>query len=216
MDTSLRVNQEMETSTLRTMNPEQGLNMSLVALRSRMLVILSLRYIAQIILRMADALDQVHAFDHDSELQPVAESSNVLLVAETELESLDQPVALPDRTRCDSLTSECSVDSGCTEAGEDLLLDEETGLELVSLEEVRDHCTPWDAWTVVYDRVYDVTEYLARHPGGEEVMMEYVGYDATIAFRGVGHSQAAFRALEKYLVGILPISERLNYEKYED
>ena len=159
--------------------------MSLVALRSRMLVILSLRYIAQIILRMADALDQVHAFDHDSELQPAAENqgSNVLLVAETELESPDQPVALPERTRCDSLTSECSVDSGCTEAGEDLLLDEETGLELVSLEEVRDHCTPWDAWTVVYDRVYDVTEYLTRHPGGEEVLMEYVGYDATIAFR---------------------------------
>ena len=198
------------------MSPEQGLNISLVALRSRMLVILSLRYIAQIILRMADALDRVHALDHENKLPPAeSKSSNVLLVPGTELETLHQPV-LSDRTRCNSLTSECSVDSGCTEAVEDLPLDEETGLELVSLEEVRDHCTPWDAWTVVYDRVYDVTEYLARHPGGEEVMMEYVGYDATIAFRGVGHSRAAFRALEKYLVGILPVSERLNYEKYED
>ena len=206
----------METSPLRTLSPEQGLNISLVALRSRMLVILSLRYIAQIILRMADALDQVHVLDHKNKLPPAeSKGSNVLLVPGTELETLHQPV-LSDRTRCNSLTSECSVDSGCTEAVEDLPLDEETGLELVSLEEVRDHCTPWDAWTVVYDRVYDVTEYLARHPGGEEVMMEYVGYDATIAFRGVGHSRAAFRALEKYLVGILPVSERLNYEKYED
>ena len=41
----------------------------------------------------------------------------------------------------------------------------------------------------LYDRVYDVTAFLARHPGGREVMEEYLGWDATLAFRGVGHSR---------------------------
>ena len=59
--------------------------------------------------------------------------------------------------------------------------------------------------------MYDVTEYLRRHPGGEEVMLEYVGYDATMAFRGVGHSQAAIRTMDKFLVGILPKHERLGF-----
>ena len=41
-------------------------------------------------------------------------------------------------------------------------------------------------------------------------MMEYLGYDATMAFRGVGHSKGALRTLEKFLIGILPTQERLN------
>ena len=44
-------------------------------------------------------------------------------------------------------------------------------------------------------QVYDVTEYLerGRHLGGEDVMMEYPGYDANMAFRGVGHSRGSPR-----------------------
>ena len=110
------------------------------------------------------------------------------------------------RNRCDSFNS---VDSGTGEELE-LEIDLETGLEIFSLEDVGAHCFPWDAWTVVYDKVYDVTEYMKKHPGGEEVMLEYVGYDATVAFRGVGHSRAAFKVLDKYIVGILPKHERMN------
>ena len=89
--------------------------------------------------------------------------------------------------------------------------DLETGLEVISLKEVSMHCTMEDVWMVIYDKVYEVTEYLMKHPGGEDVMMEYLGYDATMAFRGVGHSQQAWAVLQKYLVGILPRTERLGY-----
>ncbi|KAG7171614.1 Cytochrome b5-like 2 [Homarus americanus] len=58
-------------------------------------------------------------------------------------------------------------------------------------------------------QVFDVTRFLLEHPGGEEVMMEHAGRDATIAFRGVGHSVPALQALDDYLVGILPGSERI-------
>ena len=59
------------------------------------------------------------------------------------------------------------------------------------------HDSREDGWTVIYDKVYDVTEFLSLHPGGEDVILEYLGYDATLAFRGVGHSKAADRMLKR-------------------
>ena len=104
-----------------------------------------------------------------------------------------------------------SVDSGLSDM-DFVDIDEATGLTIISLAEVADHSSFDDAWTVIYDKVYDVTDYLDLHPGGQEVLLEYVGYDSTVAFRGVAHSKAAFRSLDKYCVGILPESERLNYD----
>ena len=113
-----------------------------------------------------------------------------------------------------------SIDSGLGEEltedeveadGEDVRTDPETGLRLISLDEVRDHCTMEDGWMVLYDRVYQVSNLLRLHPGGEEVMAEYLGYDATIAFQGVGHSKAASRMLQSNLIGILPQEDRLNF-----
>ena len=89
--------------------------------------------------------------------------------------------------------------------------DLETGLRLISLDEVRDHCSLEDGWMVLFDRVYNVSHLVRLHPGGEEVMADYLGYDATIAFQGVGHSKAASRMLQPNLIGILPQQERLNY-----
>merc|ERR1712062_295071 len=95
--------------------------------------------------------------------------------------------------------------------GEDESTDPGTGLRLISLDEVRDHCTLEDGWMVLHDRVYQVSQLLRLHPGGEEVMAESLGYDATIAFQGVGHSKAASRMLQPNLIGILPQDERLNF-----
>lgn len=65
-------------------------------------------------------------------------------------------------------------------------------------------------------QVFDVTNFLLEHPGGEEVILENAGRDATLAFRGVGHSALALRALDDYLVGILCHTERIyaNEESY--
>merc|ERR1712183_224673 len=113
-----------------------------------------------------------------------------------------------DLSKCrnDSVTS---TDSGIGDWEEEV--DPETGLKVVSLEEVNLHCTREDGWMVIYDKVYEVTQFMNEHPGGEEVMMEYLGYDATMAFRGVGHSNDAFIILEKFCIGILPRNERLGF-----
>ena len=50
---------------------------------------------------------------------------------------------------------------------------------------------------------------MLQHPGGEDVLLEYAGRDATVAFRGVGHSEAAIKEMDDYVVGILPTEERI-------
>ena len=44
-------------------------------------------------------------------------------------------------------------------------------------------------------------------------MMEHAGRDATLAYRGVGHSNDADDDLEQYLKGILPSRERMYLQK---
>ncbi|XP_066255058.1 uncharacterized protein [Euwallacea similis] len=80
---------------------------------------------------------------------------------------------------------------------------------VIDLQEVSWHDTYRDCWIVVYDRVYDITRFLEEHPGGDEILMEYAGRDASIAFRGTGHSGQAVQLLEKYFIGELPMKERI-------
>nr|CAD7451830.1 unnamed protein product [Timema tahoe] len=81
--------------------------------------------------------------------------------------------------------------------------------KIVTLDQVAWHDNSTDCWVVLYDRVYDITNFLYQHPGGEEILLEYAGRDATFAFRGIGHSAAMLKALDPHLVGILPKYERI-------
>ncbi|XP_011684919.1 PREDICTED: cytochrome b5 isoform X2 [Wasmannia auropunctata] len=82
-------------------------------------------------------------------------------------------------------------------------------LRTINLAEVAYHDTPGDCWLVIYDYVYDCTEFLKSHPGGEDVLLEYAGRDATLAFVGTGHSAVARATLERYKIGELPPEERI-------
>jgi len=48
-----------------------------------------------------------------------------------------------------------------------------------------------DIWLVLHNKVYDVTKYLQDHPGGDAILMEVAGTDATEGFEEVGHSLEA-------------------------
>lgn len=85
----------------------------------------------------------------------------------------------------------------------------EKTVPIISLDEVAWHDTIDDCWLVICDYVYDCTDFLRSHPGGQDILVEYAGRDATLAFIGYGHSKGAKRILEKYLIGELPLSERI-------
>ncbi|GKT99909.1 cytochrome-b5 reductase [Fusarium langsethiae] len=72
-----------------------------------------------------------------------------------------------------------------------------------TMQDVAEHNTSKDIYMVVHDKVYDCTKFLDEHPGGEEVMLDVAGQDATEAFEDVGHSDEAREVLDGLLVGEL-------------
>lgn len=44
------------------------------------------------------------------------------------------------------------------------------------------HNTPEDAWSAFNGKVYNITEYLRFHPGGEKELMRCAGRDGTKLF----------------------------------
>ncbi|XP_054237654.1 cytochrome b5 isoform X3 [Indicator indicator] len=71
------------------------------------------------------------------------------------------------------------------------------------LEEVQKHNNSQSTWFIVHNRIYDVTKFLDEHPGGEEVLREQAGGDATENFEDVGHSKDARALSETFIIGEL-------------
>ncbi|KAM7406125.1 hypothetical protein PAMP_000524 [Pampus punctatissimus] len=77
-----------------------------------------------------------------------------------------------------------------------------------TLEEIRVHNMNSDTWLIIHDKVYDITSFLEEHPGGEEVLLEQGGADATESFEDVGHSTDAREMLQQYYIGELHMDDR--------
>jgi len=73
--------------------------------------------------------------------------------------------------------------------------------KVVSLDELRQHTTKESIWVLINKKVYDVTNFIDEHPGGDEVILSEAGKDATEAFEDVGHSDEARALLPGLLVG---------------
>lgn len=77
----------------------------------------------------------------------------------------------------------------------------ETSVTYYRLEEVAKRNSSKEIWLVIHGRVYDVTRFLNEHPGGEEVLLEQAGADASESFEDVGHSSDAREMLKQYYIG---------------
>jgi cytochrome b involved in lipid metabolism len=73
----------------------------------------------------------------------------------------------------------------------------------ITLEEVREHHTPEDAWMVLQGRVYNISPYLNFHPGGSDILMKAAGKDGTSLFQKYHPWVNAHALLEKCLLGML-------------
>ncbi|KAI8891947.1 Oxidoreductase, molybdopterin-binding domain-containing protein [Globomyces pollinis-pini] len=76
------------------------------------------------------------------------------------------------------------------------------GGNLFTAMEVAQHTTENDCWIIVDDKVYDVTEFINRHPGGKKSILLVAGQDCTADFNSI-HSQGAHGMKEKYLIGYI-------------
>jgi len=86
----------------------------------------------------------------------------------------------------------------------------EVAVKTYSLKEVSQHNSNKSTWLVIHDDVFDVTKFLDEHPGGEEVLLEQAGKDATENFEDVGHSTDARELMKEYKVGTLKAEDRKN------
>ncbi|KAL1455275.1 hypothetical protein WDU94_009380 [Cyamophila willieti] len=62
---------------------------------------------------------------------------------------------------------------------------------------------------IINNNVYNVTPFLNEHPGGEEVLIDQRGKNATEQFEDVGHSTEARELMKKYLVGTISDPENV-------
>uniref|UniRef100_A0A1A8DUM3 Cytochrome b5 type B n=1 Tax=Nothobranchius kadleci TaxID=1051664 RepID=A0A1A8DUM3_NOTKA len=87
------------------------------------------------------------------------------------------------------------------------------GVKFYTLEDVKVHNMINDTWLIIHDKVYDISKFLEEHPGGEEVLLEQGGADATESFEDVGHSSDAREMLQQYYIGELHVDDRKKEKK---
>jgi len=75
--------------------------------------------------------------------------------------------------------------------------------KMFTLDEVQKHNTKKDAWTIIENKVYNISSWIPKHPGGE-IIMQSLGKDATQLFIANGHpSYVRKTILPKYYIGNL-------------
>ncbi|CAK9806846.1 Cytochrome b5 [Anthophora plagiata] len=67
--------------------------------------------------------------------------------------------------------------------------------------QVSRHNKEKDLWIIYKDGVYDITKFLKEHPGGEEVLIDMAGKDATKCFDDIGHTIEAIQLRETFKIG---------------
>jgi cytochrome-b5 reductase len=77
-----------------------------------------------------------------------------------------------------------------------------------SYSDVAAHKSENDCWIVIHGKVYDVTEFLDKHPGGADIIMDDAGADVTTQFEDTGHSDDARKDMLKYEVGVIKAGEQ--------
>ena len=78
----------------------------------------------------------------------------------------------------------------------------------IKLKEVAKHGKKDDAWLALFGNVYNVTDWINIHPGGD-VIMYGIGKDATEMFINVGHQSDALQFMDKYKIGILESNNKI-------
>lgn len=89
----------------------------------------------------------------------------------------------------------------------DSQIEQQPTLPAYSTEQVAAHNTASDCWIIVNTRVYNVTNFIAIHPGGADRILNQCGSDATKSFTTQGgegqHSASAQAQLKSMQIGFI-------------
>lgn len=104
-----------------------------------------------------------------------------------------------------STTSSSSASSNASSASN--TASGEVTSQSFTLAEVAQHASRTDCWMAIEGEVYNVTNYVSRHPGGNEIV-QGCGKDATSMFNsrpgnGSSHSNTARSQLQNFKIGDL-------------
>ena len=80
------------------------------------------------------------------------------------------------------------------------------GVKTYTLAEVSTHAVEGNCWTVVRGKVFDISSFTSKHPGGSGIL-KGCGIDSTQVFEkranGTPHPEKAWEALQQYYLGDL-------------
>jgi len=68
---------------------------------------------------------------------------------------------------------------------------------------VSTHSTPKDAWAAYKGEVFNITDWIPKHPGGNIILKGVGKEDITTLFDSIGHSKYALQKLQHYKIGTL-------------
>ncbi|KAI0562850.1 Cytochrome B5 [Gracilaria domingensis] len=90
-------------------------------------------------------------------------------------------------------------------------------MPIIPFSQVARHTSSSSCWMVIDSKVYDVTSFLLEHPGGEDILLDSSGRDATREFEDVGHSSDARSQLAELHIGDLrdPTPEEIELAEQE-
>lgn len=85
-----------------------------------------------------------------------------------------------------------------------------SGLTKLTLDEVKKNNSSSSCWSIVYENVFDLTKWIAKHPGGSSKILAICGKDGTNSFerQHTGDGGAA-NQLSSYFLGKLGDSVKL-------
>jgi len=104
--------------------------------------------------------------------------------------------------------------NGNTNTQADLSKLTSSGVKILDLKEIAKHNKQSDCWLLISGKVYDITSYFGKHPGGSGAMLATCGQDATNAYKTkdpnastsgtrTAHSSNAVNLLSNYFIGNL-------------
>lgn len=90
-------------------------------------------------------------------------------------------------------------------------------VRIFTTEDVQEHATSKSCWVTRCGKVYDVTQFLPDHPGGDDLILKYAGKDVGEIMKDEtehDHSDSAYNMLDEFLIGRLGADAGIVDEKW--